>query len=106
MLTFLSVAEIAAGFKEQGNELFIKRKFKDAAGFYSRALDEVGKDLPVEDKRTLWSNRAACNLELGQFSESQRVSRPFSQASSRAKRLADNISSNLGVARQLWFVPA
>jgi hypothetical protein len=58
--------EIAAGFKEQGNELFVKRKFKDAAGFYSRALDEVGKDLGVEDKRTLWSTRAACNLELGE----------------------------------------
>lgn len=45
----------------------MKRKFKDAIGFYSRALDEVGKDLPVEDRRTLWCNRAAANLELGEF---------------------------------------
>ena len=42
------------------------RKFKDAIGFYTRALDEVGKDLPVEDRRTLWCNRAAANLELGE----------------------------------------
>lgn len=69
VLTSLSrlFVEIAAGFREQGNELFGKRKFKEAIGFYSRALDEVGKDLPVADRRTLWSNRAAANLELGAF---------------------------------------
>jgi hypothetical protein len=57
-------SEIAQGFREQGNDLFKKRKFRDAIGFYSRALDEVGKELEVTERRTLYSNRAACNLEL------------------------------------------
>ncbi|KAK4046540.1 HSP70/90 co-chaperone [Microbotryomycetes sp. JL201] len=62
--------EIADGFKEQGNTLFMQRKFKEAAGFYTRALDECGKDLDTNDKRTLWANRAACNLELGDILQS------------------------------------
>lgn len=57
--------EIADGFKEQGNDMFRQRKYKDAIALYTRALDECGKDLSSEDKRTLWCNRAACNLELG-----------------------------------------
>ncbi|GAA5960779.1 hypothetical protein JCM21900_006870 [Sporobolomyces salmonicolor] len=60
-------SEIAEGFREQGNDLFKRRKFRDAMGFYTRALDEVGKDLSIEERRTLWSNRAACNLELSNF---------------------------------------
>ncbi|GAA5856823.1 hypothetical protein JCM8547_008860 [Rhodosporidiobolus lusitaniae] len=60
-------SEIAEGFREQGNDLFKRRKFRDALGFYTRALDEVGKDLDVEERRTLWSNRAAANLELGNY---------------------------------------
>lgn len=60
-------AEIAAGFKAQANELFVSGKYRDALGFYTRALDECGKDLPVEEKRTLWCNRAAANLELSTF---------------------------------------
>lgn len=57
--------EIAENFRTQGNELFKRRKFRDAIGFYTRALDEVGKELPAEERRTLRSNRAAANLELG-----------------------------------------
>ncbi|TNY17387.1 hypothetical protein DMC30DRAFT_419840 [Rhodotorula diobovata] len=60
-------SEIAENFRTQGNDLFKRRKFRDAIGFYSRALDEVGKDLPIEERRTLWSNRAAANLELGNY---------------------------------------
>ncbi|SCV71965.1 BQ2448_4659 [Microbotryum intermedium] len=62
-----SPSEIAQEFRDQGNQLFKQRKFKDAIGFYSRALDELGKDLSVEEKRTLWSNRAAANLELANY---------------------------------------
>ncbi|GAA5840273.1 hypothetical protein JCM9279_002332 [Rhodotorula babjevae] len=58
-------SEIAENFRNQGNDLFKRRKFRDAIGFYTRALDEVGKDLSIEERRTLWSNRAAANLELG-----------------------------------------
>lgn len=60
-------AEVAAGFKAQANELFAARKYRDALGFYSRALDECGKDLPIDEKRILWSNRSAANLELGKL---------------------------------------
>ena len=63
-----SCTEIAEGFKTQGNDLFKKRKFRDAMGFYTRAIDEVGKELPIAERRTLYSNRAACNLELGKTS--------------------------------------
>jgi hypothetical protein len=51
--------------KEQANELFAAKKYRDAIGFYTRAIDEVGKELGVEDRRVLWCNRAAANLELG-----------------------------------------
>jgi hypothetical protein len=57
--------EIAENFRTQGNELFKRRKFRDAIGFYTRALDEVGNELPAEERRTLRCNRAAANLELG-----------------------------------------
>lgn len=63
----VSPAEIAEGFRQQGNDLFKRKKFRDAIGFYSRALDEVGKDLSIEERRGLWGNRAAANLELGAF---------------------------------------
>ena len=42
-------------------------------GFYTRALDECGKDLPISNKRVLWSNRSACNLELGTFALSKQL---------------------------------
>ncbi|KAL8278920.1 hypothetical protein RQP46_008589 [Phenoliferia psychrophenolica] len=60
-------SEIAADLKAQGNDLFAAKKYRDALGFYTRALDEVGADLPVEERRVLWSNRAAANLELRNF---------------------------------------
>ncbi|KWU46977.1 hypothetical protein RHOSPDRAFT_31109 [Rhodotorula sp. JG-1b] len=60
-------SEIAEGFREQGNALFKQRKFRDAIGFYTRALDEVGKDLSIEERRALWGNRSAANLELGNY---------------------------------------
>ncbi|BGP55646.1 HSP70/90 co-chaperone [Rhodotorula sphaerocarpa] len=60
-------SEIAEGFREQGNAGFKQRKFRDAIGFYTRALDEVGKDLSIEERRALWGNRAAANLELGNY---------------------------------------
>jgi hypothetical protein len=41
---------------EQGNALFKQRKFRDAIGFYTRALDEVGKDLSIERARATVSS--------------------------------------------------
>lgn len=52
--------------KAQANELFAARKYRDAVGFYTRAIEECGKDLEMEERRVLWSNRAAANLELGE----------------------------------------
>ncbi|GAA6061365.1 hypothetical protein JCM10212_005819 [Sporobolomyces blumeae] len=60
-------SEIAEGFRQQGNDLFKARKFRDAMGFYSRAIDECGPSLDVDERRTLYSNRAACNLELANY---------------------------------------
>lgn len=73
-------AEIAENFRTQGNDLFKRRKFRDAIGFYTRALDEVGRELPVEERRTLRCNRAAANLELCAFplSSPLRISFAFS----------------------------
>ncbi|GAA5940812.1 uncharacterized protein JCM15063_000887 [Sporobolomyces koalae] len=65
-------SEIAQGFREQGNDLFKQRKFRDAIGFYSRAIDEVGPQLSIEERRALYSNRAACNLELSNFGQTLR----------------------------------
>ena len=59
--------EVAATLKAKANELFSERKFRDAVGFYTQAIEECGKDLEMEELRILWSNRAAANLELGQF---------------------------------------
>ena len=59
-------AEVAATLKAKANELFAERKFRDAVGFYTQAIDECGKDLDVAELRVLWSNRAAANLELRQ----------------------------------------
>lgn len=61
-------SEVAAGLKAKANALFAERKYRDALGFYTRAIDECGKSLPVHEQRVLWSNRAATNLELGQCS--------------------------------------
>lgn len=80
-------AEIAADLKEQGNSLFAARKFRDAIGFYTRALDEVGKDIGVEDRRVLWSNRAAANLELGAHD---------------SRSAPPHTPSSPGPSRQLW----
>lgn len=59
--------EIAAGFKEQANKLYAAKKYRDAIKFYTQAIEECGKDLPIEERRILWSNRAAANLELGKL---------------------------------------
>lgn len=47
--------------------MYAARKYKDALGFYSRAIDEVGQQLSVLERRTLFSNRSACHLELGNY---------------------------------------
>jgi len=55
--------QIATNFKEQGNEAFHERRFRDALEFYSKGLGAKAGNEDIE--RTLYLNRAAANLELG-----------------------------------------
>ncbi|KAJ3344307.1 hypothetical protein HDU93_000097 [Gonapodya sp. JEL0774] len=59
--------EIAANFKEQGNEAFRlgKKGYSDAVSFYSKGIAANPTD--AELVSTLYANRAAVNLELGNF---------------------------------------
>ncbi|KAH9955557.1 hypothetical protein BC827DRAFT_870643 [Russula dissimulans] len=54
--------EVAQNFKEQGNEYFRGKRYREALGFYSQGVDAKPDD--VQLKEALLLNRAACNLEL------------------------------------------
>ncbi|CUM66114.1 uncharacterized protein PRCAT00003770001 [Priceomyces carsonii] len=57
--------EIATNFKNQGNDCYKAKQYKNAVEYYTKGLDiECG----VEDiDKALYLNRAACNLELRNF---------------------------------------
>ncbi|VDC04001.1 unnamed protein product [Peniophora sp. CBMAI 1063] len=57
--------EIASNFKSQGNEYFKGKRFREAAGFYTQALDAQPSDKSLLEALLL--NRAACNLELQNY---------------------------------------
>lgn len=59
--------ENALNFKEQGNECFQfgSKKYKDAIQFYTDGIDQKCSDNELNS--VLHSNRAAVNLELGNF---------------------------------------
>ncbi|KAK3818840.1 MAG: hypothetical protein J3Q66DRAFT_312606 [Benniella sp.] len=59
--------EVAENFKNQGNECFKQGKasYKDAITFYTKGLDVQCSDKKLNE--TLYINRAACNLQLGNF---------------------------------------
>ncbi|KAG8737128.1 hypothetical protein FRC10_008550 [Ceratobasidium sp. 414] len=75
--------EVASNFKDQGNEYFKSRRFREAIGFYTQGVDalttqpiegqgDTVKRIPVQEKdRPLYNalllNRAAANLELENF---------------------------------------
>jgi len=58
--------EIAQNFKEQGNEAYLEKRFRDALEFYSKGIAAKSGDLTLD--RLLLLNRAAVNLELGKLS--------------------------------------
>lgn len=58
--------EIALNFKNQGNDMFRAKRYKDAVEFYTKALDI--KAGVAEIDIACYTNRAACNLELSKFS--------------------------------------
>jgi len=59
--------ERAQNFKSQANDNFREKKFKEALQFYTQGLGDLSPELHEETKRTLWCNRAACHLELGNY---------------------------------------
>lgn len=57
--------EIATNFKNQGNDCFKTKQYKDAVEFYTKGLD---MDCGVNEINVaLYINRAACNLELKNY---------------------------------------
>ncbi|EJU00889.1 TPR-like protein [Dacryopinax primogenitus] len=57
--------EIAQNFKDQGNEYFRGRRWREAASFYSQGVDAKPEDAKLRESLLL--NRAACNLELQNY---------------------------------------
>jgi len=57
--------EIAHNFKEQGNDYFKGKRFREALGFYTQGLDAKPTDPVILE--AILCNRAACNLELGEY---------------------------------------
>ncbi|KAJ4472153.1 40S ribosomal protein S7 [Lentinula aciculospora] len=57
--------EIAENFKEQGNDYFRGKRYRDAIGFYTQGID-AKPDSPAL-LEALLCNRAACNLELKNY---------------------------------------
>ncbi|KAJ7122775.1 hypothetical protein C8R44DRAFT_704497 [Mycena epipterygia] len=54
--------ETAQNFKEQGNDYFKGKRFREALGFYTQGIDAKPTDVVLQE--ALLCNRAACNLEL------------------------------------------
>jgi len=57
--------EIASNFKEQGNEYFKERRYREAKGFYTQGIDAQPESQNILE--ALLCNRAACNLELENY---------------------------------------
>lgn len=57
-----SLKEIARNFKEQGNDYFKGKRYREALGFYTQGVDAKPPDATLQE--ALLCNRAACNLEL------------------------------------------
>ncbi|KZT71606.1 hypothetical protein DAEQUDRAFT_665966, partial [Daedalea quercina L-15889] len=56
--------EIAQNFKEQGNDYFKGKRYREAVGFYTQGMDATPTDTVLIE--ALLCNRAACNLELSE----------------------------------------
>ncbi|KAF8211486.1 hypothetical protein K438DRAFT_1569148 [Mycena galopus ATCC 62051] len=54
--------EVAKNFKEQGNDYFKGKRYREAQGFYTQGIDAKPTDVVLQE--ALLCNRAACNLEL------------------------------------------
>ena len=61
----LCTVEIAQNFKEQGNDYFKGKRYREAIGFYSQGIEAKPTDETLLE--ALLCNRAACNLELSEI---------------------------------------
>ncbi|TKY88478.1 hypothetical protein EX895_002466 [Sporisorium graminicola] len=57
--------EVASNFKQQANDYFKAKRYREALGFYTQAIDAAPQDKALLE--TLYANRAACNLELKNY---------------------------------------
>ncbi|KAI9511259.1 40S ribosomal protein S7 [Russula earlei] len=76
--------EIARNFKDQGNQYFRGKRYRDALGFYTQGVDAQPGD--VQLKEALLLNRAACNLELENYGSVLRDCATVITANSRASK--------------------
>lgn len=72
-MSLTSFQEIAQNFKEQGNDYFKGKRYREAFGFYTQGLDVKPTDSALQE--ALYCNRAACNLELSMWSPSSHSDR-------------------------------
>jgi len=63
--TSIFTPEVAENFKEQGNEYFRGKRYREALGFYTQGVDAKPENGQL--KAALLLNRAACNLELQNY---------------------------------------
>ncbi|KAF8873606.1 hypothetical protein CPB84DRAFT_1798274 [Gymnopilus junonius] len=61
------VPEEAAQLKDQANALYTAKSFSDSALLYTRIVNHFHDNCPPQFIRTIYSNRAACHIELGQY---------------------------------------
>ena len=80
MKSVSSSLEIAQNFKEQGNDYFKGKRFREAIGFYTQGLDAKPTDPSLQE--ALYCNRAACNLELSMWNLS-----PMASADRQCRKL-------------------
>ncbi|TBU33271.1 40S ribosomal protein S7 [Dichomitus squalens] len=57
--------EVAQNFKEQGNDYYKGKRYREALGFYTQGVDAKPTDKSLLE--ALLCNRAACNLELQNY---------------------------------------
>lgn len=57
--------EIAGNFKNQGNDLYKAKRFKDARELYNKGIEIKCDDTSINE--SLYANRAACELEIRNY---------------------------------------
>ena len=60
----MSVSQATTRLKEEGNGLFVQKKYQQAYEKYSAAISSMGHGGDKKFKAVLYGNRAACCLGL------------------------------------------